>query len=57
MIEINDFLEEAKAYTYKINPLPSNLKYEAMKGIFEGTKNLYVRANGVKEIESASLTL
>ena len=30
VIEINDFLEEAKAYTYKENPLPSNLKYEAM---------------------------
>jgi imidazolonepropionase-like amidohydrolase len=53
VMEINDFLEEAKAYTFKSSPLPSNLKYEAMKGIFEGTKNLYVRANGVKEIESA----
>ena len=51
--EITEFLTAAKAYNNKVNPLPQNLKFEAMKGIWNGTKNLYIRANGVKEIQSA----
>lgn len=53
VMDINNFLAAAKAYNSKTNPIPENLKYESMKGIWNGTKNLYIRAGGVKEIQSA----
>lgn len=48
--EIKLFFREAKAYAElkKINE--KNLKFEAMKGLFDGSKRLYVSANTAKEI-------
>ena len=44
---------EAKAYSLNSNPTEKNLKYEAMKGLFNASKKLYVHCDYVKEIVSA----
>ena len=44
---------EAKAYSLNSNPAEKNLKYEAMKGLFNASKKLYVHCDYVKEIVSA----
>jgi imidazolonepropionase-like amidohydrolase len=52
---INDldlFFREAKAYCSS-TPQEKNLKFEAMRGLFDGTKKLYVHCDYVKEIASA----
>jgi imidazolonepropionase-like amidohydrolase len=44
------FFREAKAYNEKVAPMPKNLKFEAMRGLFTGKKTLFVHANAAKEI-------
>lgn len=44
---------DAKAYAALTNPTPMNLKLEAMKGIFTGKQNLYIRADYGKDIMEA----
>lgn len=44
------FFREAKAYTEKTAPMPKNLKFEAMRGLFTGKRTLFVHANAAKEI-------
>jgi len=51
--ELKGFLLESKAYLQTKNPSPINLKYEAMRGVFSGTENLYIRANGIKEMQAS----
>ena len=51
--ELKSFLLESKAYLQTKNPSPVNLKYEAMRGVFSGTQNLYIRANGIKEMQAS----
>jgi len=53
--QIEDYILEAKAYTKKSNPADVNLKFEAMKGLFDETKQLFVHTNGVKEMQQAVL--
>lgn len=51
--QVNDlkkFFQDAKAYMESTKPEEKNLRYEAMRGIFKGTQNLYIRANYVKAI-------
>lgn len=50
--ELKKFFADAKAYS-EITPEEKNLRFEAMKGIFSGSKTLYVHVNNVKEIEDA----
>lgn len=47
--EITQFLDDAKAYSQQ-NPATPNLKLEAMQGLFDGSKKLYIRADNAKEI-------
>ncbi|HVW14611.1 MAG TPA: amidohydrolase family protein [Mucilaginibacter sp.] len=49
---INSLFTEAKAYA-KAKPAVINLRFEAMKGLFNGSKKLFVNANGAKEIVQA----
>ena len=49
MEEIRNFFSEAKAYS-KQNPEEKNLRFEAMKDLFNGTKKLFVHCGYVKEI-------
>ncbi|HEX3384067.1 MAG TPA: amidohydrolase family protein [Mucilaginibacter sp.] len=49
---INSLFAQAKAYA-EMKPAVINLRLEAMKGLFDGTKKLFVNANGAKEIIQA----
>lgn len=51
--ELEKFFAEAKAYNE--NPVTSekNIRFEAMRGIFNGEKNLFIHADLVKEITEA----
>lgn len=44
---------DAKAYAAQPSPTPMNLKLEAMRGLFSGRQNLYVRADYAKDIIEA----
>lgn len=48
--QVYDFFKEAQAYVQKANPMPKNLKFEAMKDVFSGKKTLFIHANAAKEI-------
>lgn len=56
--ELEAFLKGAKAYQASAAPSPYNLKFAAMEGLFEGTKQLYIHVNEARDIqESAALAL
>lgn len=46
---LNSYFTEAKAYA-EAKPKVINLRFEAMKGLFNGSKKLFVNADGSKEI-------
>lgn len=48
--QLEKFLNDARAYRLMHNPSPVNLKLEAMKGLYEGNKKLFLHADGKKEI-------
>lgn len=48
--ELTAFFENAKAYYNTTTVSEVNLRYEAIKGIFNGSKNLYLHADYVKDI-------
>lgn len=51
--EIDKTFNDAIAYAQIKNPFPVNVKMEAMKGLFDGSKNLYIGADYAKEILEA----
>lgn len=53
--EVEDFFQQAAAYAKKGNAERTNLKFEAMRGIFDGTKKLFIHADYAKAIQSAVL--
>jgi imidazolonepropionase-like amidohydrolase len=44
---------EAKAYSEGAKPAISNLRFEAMKGLFNGSKKLFINADAAKQIMQA----
>lgn len=48
--ELKKFLLEAKAYNSTTNHPEKNLKFEAMKGVFNGSQSVFISANYSKEI-------
>ncbi|HWY37539.1 MAG TPA: amidohydrolase family protein, partial [Bacteroidia bacterium] len=48
--ELKKFFADAKAYCTEKTHEEKNLRYEAMRGVFEGTQNLYLHADYVKDI-------
>lgn len=48
--EFKSFLRQAKAYSTVSKPEETNLKYEAVKGLFDKSKKLYIHASTVKQI-------
>lgn len=50
---ISKLFNEAKAYAQIDKPAVTNVRFEAMKGLFNGTKKLFVDANGAREILQA----
>lgn len=53
MASLRRIFEEAKAYASLSNPSPVNLKYEAMRGLFNGSCRLMVHAQDRISISSA----
>ena len=53
--KIKMFFEEAKAYANNSNPKQKNLKFEAMRGLFDGTKKLFINSRQAKSIMAACL--
>lgn len=51
--EIREFFRDAKAYLESGFNVETNLRYEAMKGIFNGQKNLYIHADHIRELTEA----
>ncbi|MBS1634809.1 MAG: amidohydrolase family protein [Bacteroidetes bacterium] len=54
--QLNDlvtFFEHASGYCKSTSVTETNLRYEAMRGVFNGTQNLYLHADYVKDIISA----
>ncbi len=50
---LNSYFTEAKAYAEMPKSKVTNLRFEGMKGLFNGTKKLFVNADGAKEIIQA----
>jgi len=50
---ITRLFTEAKAYSEGVKPATSNTRFEAMKGLFNGSKKLFVIADGAKQIMQA----
>lgn len=50
---LEQLFAEAKAYAAGAKPLEENVKLEAMRGLFDGSKKLFVHCDYVKEIEAA----
>jgi imidazolonepropionase-like amidohydrolase len=48
--QLKKFFQDSKAYSETEKPEEKNIRFEAMKGIFKGIQNLYIRANYVKDI-------
>ena len=52
MNNIDQFFKDAKAYSLSA-PAEKNLRFESTKGLFDGSKKLFVHCGYIKEIESA----
>ena len=50
---LKTFFENAFAYYNTTVPIETNLRYEAMKGVFSGSKILYIHTDYVKDIITA----
>ncbi|MDO8999313.1 MAG: amidohydrolase family protein [Bacteroidota bacterium] len=50
---LNKFFEDAQAYCLTNNITEKNIRFEAMRSVFDGTANLYLRAEKAKDIISA----
>ena len=48
--KIKTFFTEAKAYLAEKNHVANNLRFEAVRGLFNGKQKLFVRANEVKQM-------
>lgn len=53
LAQLDQFFREAKAYSQEARPQEKNLRFESMRGLFDGSKKLYVRCDYVKEITAA----
>ena len=51
--ELKDFFREAASYHYTATHEKKNLRFEAMRAVFEQKRNVYVRAGYVKEMLNA----
>ncbi|NQX92193.1 MAG: amidohydrolase family protein [Flavobacteriales bacterium] len=52
LMEIDDFFEKARAYANGSSEI-TDLKFEAMAGLFDGSQKLYVHAQDIKQINEA----
>ncbi len=50
MTQIEDFMNQAKAYASMSSPKATNLKFETLKGVFSGDKKIFVRTDNAKSM-------
>lgn len=53
LTNLNKFFEDAIAYSKETSPAEKNIRFEAMKGVLDGSKNLYVHTDKAKDILTA----
>jgi imidazolonepropionase-like amidohydrolase len=53
--ELELFFKQAQAYHQKVKPETPNLRFEAMKGLFDSSKRLFIHADNVQSIQEAVL--
>ncbi len=53
--ELDDFFQQAKAYGENQVPATPNLRFEAMQGLFDGSKKLFIHTNSATGIQEAVL--
>lgn len=53
MANLNKFFDDAIAYSNEANHPEKNIRFEAMKGVLDGTKNLYIHTDKAKDILTA----
>ncbi len=53
VIQIYSFLDEVQSYFNTKYPENTDLKLESAKGLFDGSKQLFIRVNGAREILAA----
>lgn len=53
LMQLDKFFSDAKAYCKTVSNPEKNIRYEAMRKVFNGSANLYVHADKVKDILSA----
>jgi len=53
LLELTTLFEQARAYSMNNNPIVHNQNFEAMRGLFNQSKTLYVRCNFAKDILAA----
>ncbi len=53
--ELEMFFKEAQAYIQKAAPETRNLKFEAARGLFDGSKRLFIHTNSAKSIQQSVL--
>jgi imidazolonepropionase-like amidohydrolase len=51
--DLKKLFADAKAYNESADKIEKNLRFEAMKGLFDGTQTLFIHSNNVKEIVEA----
>lgn len=51
---INNLFIQAQAYAAETRHTVTNIRLEAMRGLFNGTKKLFINADGAKEIQQAA---
>lgn len=51
--DLHKFFGDAKSYCEAEKPAEKNLRFEAMRKVFLGTANLYIRADQIKEINES----
>lgn len=51
--ELKNFFRQAKAYIAESKHTQTNLKFEAVKGLFDGSKHLFIHADQVKQMLAA----
>jgi imidazolonepropionase-like amidohydrolase len=53
--ELEAYFKEARAYSHNGKPQEINLRFEAMKGLFDGSTRLFVHADNVQAIQESVL--
>lgn len=53
LAEIQTFFSEAKAYAQVTKPAIIEVQFEGLRGVFDGSKTLYVHADDIKAIKEA----